>query len=208
MVDIEEINSIKKDVFKNKSETNMNKSNLMDFISNSHKFHFNSAFDHKGAKSFLKEKEKALKKIIIDDNMSDEQSIESNKKKHKFLNLPNMDSNENKQIYLSGYNDNKSMKSTKDINHKKEKCKSVNGNEDNKKDKHLKITQKSTQFFSQTELKMFKDKEIKKLKPIKIKEFKSDKKFNNAHKKQKSYQKIEYRPSDSTLITLIHDMSN
>ena len=79
-------NSIKKyEVYKNKSVINIHKSNLIDFISNSNKFNLNSAFDHKGAKSFLKSKEKALKKIIIDDNLYDEKCIKSPKKKNKIF---------------------------------------------------------------------------------------------------------------------------
>ena len=80
-----EQNSTKKyEVYKNKNVININKSNLINFISNSNKFNLNSAFDHKGAKSFLKSKEKALKKLIIDDNLYDEKYIKSPKKKTIF----------------------------------------------------------------------------------------------------------------------------
>ena len=221
IVDFKQSNSIRKELIsKNKSETNINKSNLIDFISNLKKFNLNSAFDHKGAKSFLKSKEKALKKIIIDENLYDEKSIESNKKKEECLNIPKIGShqdlfrlnNKNKdknQHYLTSLNDNKNkiLNTTHD---KEEKLISANENEIiNKKDKHLKIKKKSTQFYSQSELKMFNDKELKKLKPIKVKTFKNNPKYNSVYNKNtKVFKRIDNRPSNSTLITLINEMSN
>lgn len=221
IVDFKQSNSIRKELIsKNKSETNINKSNLIDFISNLKKFNLNSAFDHKGAKSFLKSKEKALKKIIIDENLYDEKSIESNKKKEECLNIPKIGShqdlfrlnNKNKdknQHYLTSLNDNKNkiLNTTHD---KEEKLISANEKEIiNKKDKHLKIKKKSTQFYSQSELKMFNDKELKKLKPIKVKTFKNNPKYNSVYNKNtKVFKRIDNRPSNSTLITLINEMSN
>ena len=226
IVDFKQSKCIRKDfISKNKSETNINKSNLINFISNSNKFHFNSAFDHKGAKSFLKSKEKALKKIIIDENLDgDEKNIKSKNKNEKFLNVPKMVSNQeifrlnntNKDIdqhlYLSSFGD-KRIKSQKNIHDKKVKFISSYENEDNKEDnkekKHLNIKPKSIKFYSQSELKMLKDEEIKKLKPIKIKTFKNDRKFNSVKKIEKTnIKRIDIRPSDSSLITLIHEMSN
>ena len=47
---------------------------------------------------------------------------------------------------------------------------------------------------------MYNDKQVSKLKPIKVKTFKNIKK--------NYFSKIESRPSDSTIINLIQDMSN
>ena len=201
MVDIEG-EGIKKYVFKNKSVSNLNKSNLIDFISNSKKFNFNSVFDHKGAKLFLKGKEKALKEIILDENFTDEISLESKKNKEKFINIPKMEITKNKPIIISSYKD-KRMKKPKDIHDKKNIFKNSNGNEF-KKGKHL-----STPYISLSEINMFNDKQIKKLKPIKRRTFKNDTKFYSVNNiKQKSFNSIDYMPSDSTIIHLIHDMSN
>ena len=207
-------NSIKKyEVYKNKSVINIHKSNLIDFISNSNKFNLNSAFDHKGAKSFLKSKEKALKKIIIDDNLYDEKCIKSPKKKTKYLNLPGLESSQEnirnkstevkEHIFFSNVQEHKA-KSGKNVYDYNDKYKSSNHNEDSrtkkKERKKSDINKKSTKFCSQIELKMYNDKQISKLKPIKVKTFKNIKK--------NYFSKIESRPSDSTIINLIQDMSN
>ena len=221
IVGFKQNNSIRKEfISKNKSETNINKNNLISFISNLNKFNFNSAFDHKGSKLFLKSKEKALKKIIIDDNLYDEKSIESNKKKEEFLNVPKMDSHQelahlniknkdiNQHIYLTNFKD-KGIKNLLNLHDKKDKFKSSYEKEDNKEKNNLKVMKKSTKFYSQSELKMFKDKEIRKLKPIKVKTFKNDTKFNSVNKiKTQNFKRIDNRPSNSTLITLINEMSN
>ena len=55
---------------------------LMEFISNTNKFNFSSAFDRKGAKSFLKSKGEALQKIDLNEYILDEneRKVEVNKK--------------------------------------------------------------------------------------------------------------------------------
>ena len=57
----------------NKIQERSSQKNLQYFISNPNKFNFSSAFDHKGAKSFLKSKGKALKEIILDGSISEEE---------------------------------------------------------------------------------------------------------------------------------------
>ena len=75
----------------NKIQERSSQKNLQYFISNPNKFNFSSAFDHKGAKSFLKSKGKALKEIILDGSMSEEEEKEEEiiikkeeKKRRKF----------------------------------------------------------------------------------------------------------------------------
>ena len=48
---------------------------LKEFISNVKKFNFSSAFDRKGAKSFLKSKGKALQEIDLNENILDENEL-------------------------------------------------------------------------------------------------------------------------------------
>ena len=57
--------------------------NLKDFISNTNKFNFTSAFDHKGAKSFLRSKGTALKEINIEDYISEEETSDNQNMKTK-----------------------------------------------------------------------------------------------------------------------------
>ena len=65
-------------VVKNKESFHTQNNNLINFISNLNKFTFSSAFDYKGAKSFLKSKEKALDKIIIDENIQSHKNDKKN----------------------------------------------------------------------------------------------------------------------------------
>ena len=60
---------------------NNNTKYLFDFISTKNKIKFHSYFDKKGTKKFLSEKEKAMEKIIIFDEIDDEKI--NKKKTHK-----------------------------------------------------------------------------------------------------------------------------
>lgn len=171
--------------------------NLKDFMSNLKKFNFSSAFDHKGAKSFLKSKGKALKEICIDDTLSNEE--EENKKKeektkHKIASCKGFDkyitkhlkkelisyktrirSSENLELLHHHTYDNSSKERKKS---KKNKFKKVVSSKENnyihintflKKDakKKSKTPLKFHKFHSEIELKMLNDKSLNKLKAIK-----------------------------------------
>jgi hypothetical protein len=66
----------------NESENLRDKKSLFDFISSKNKIVLKSCFDHKGAKKFLSDKKKAMDKIVLEDDILDE-NIEKNKKKKK-----------------------------------------------------------------------------------------------------------------------------
>lgn len=99
------------------------KYNLKDFISNLKRFNFSSAFDHKGAKSFLKSKGKALKEISIDDSLSDgEEQIRKKEEKKKNKNASCKDFNKNitkklKKDMLFYKTKNKSTKNVQLLHH-------------------------------------------------------------------------------------------
>jgi uncharacterized protein YifE (UPF0438 family) len=166
--------------------------NLKDFISNLNRFNFSSAFDHKGAKSFLKSKGKALKEICIDDNLSDKEQEQKKeeKEKHKIASCKGFNKYITKQLKKEMISYKTKIKSTKNLhllhNHtyadhskekkksKKNKFKKVVSSKENdyihintflKKD-FKNISKTPLKFQSQIELKMFNDKSLNKLKPI------------------------------------------
>ena len=63
------------------SENCKDKKSLVDFISSKNKIILKSCFDHKGAKKFLSDKQKAMDKIILEDEILDENIVKSKKKK-------------------------------------------------------------------------------------------------------------------------------
>ena len=167
--------------------------NLKDFISNLNRFNFSSAFDQKGAKSFLKSKGRALKEICIDDNLLDEEQQNrktEEKKRHKIASCKGFDKYITKQLKKEMISYKTKIRSTKNLNlldnhiydnhskekkrSKKNKFKKVVSSKENdyihintflKKD--LKNKSKTPlKFQSQIELKMFNDKSLNKLEPI------------------------------------------
>jgi hypothetical protein len=62
------------------SENLRDKKSLVDFISSKNKIILKSCFDHKGAKQFLSDKRKAMDKIVLEDEILDE-NLEKTKKK-------------------------------------------------------------------------------------------------------------------------------
>lgn len=195
-------------------------SELKEFISNPNKFTLTSAFDHKGAKSFLKSKIKALKEITIDDNIiSDEENSEkeedklTNSKKRIFsckgitkVRRRNSIIYPREQIVLTNIENR--IKSSNNLKKQKSKCE-IKKNNDNLLSlakNNLRVKKKPTKFCSQLELKMYKDKKINKIKPIKS--FKSRKNsiyhsFNNLLDLEKS----NTLKSDSTLVQLVNEIN-
>ena len=64
------------------SENQKDKKSLVNFISSKNKIVLKSCFDHKGAKQFLSEKQKAMDKIVLEDEIPDE-NIKKYRKKRK-----------------------------------------------------------------------------------------------------------------------------
>ena len=64
------------------SENQKDKKSLVNFISSKNKIVLKSCFYHKGAKQFLSEKQKAMDKIVLEDEIPDE-NIKKNRKKRK-----------------------------------------------------------------------------------------------------------------------------
>ena len=202
-----------------------NNNNLINFISNLQKFAFSSAFDYKGAKSFLKSKEKALDKIILDENI---QSHKNDKKKF-IKNNENEESPKKtkrkethndisplsiKNKYQSKIEEMKEEISPKNMTRKNHSRKELNNfkiwknknDEKIMKDIGLKMPKISSKFRSQIELKMFNDKSLNKIKPIKVPKPKYTQinlKFPelNENKRNNSIR------SDSSLIQLISEIN-
>jgi hypothetical protein len=65
------------------SENLKDKKSFVNFISSKNKIVLKSCFDHKGAKKFLSDKNKAMDEIVLEDEIPDE-NIEKRKKKKKF----------------------------------------------------------------------------------------------------------------------------
>jgi hypothetical protein len=200
---------------KSKSETTKkdNSTNIIDrpiqdelknFISNLNKFHFTSAFDHRGAKSFLKSKGKALKEIDLNENILDEEESQKKHKKKKELKKNASFKAFNTNIIpepkynMASYKEKiKSEKNIKKIRTNNIPTNNTNTIEKSKKSKN-KIkklrssknndiyleqfinkelnteNKKAKKFRSQMELKMISDKNLCKLKPIKKRTEKSN----------------------------------
>lgn len=177
----------------------MQNSNLINFISNTNKFKFNSCFDHKGAKSFLKSKGMALKEISIDDYLIEEKEEikykKGEKRSHKSASSKALDKETIKQIRKGLASYKKKIRSMKNLNlfynphttlelqiigKNKPKKKQHKSNKENVyltsiiKDEFNLDKRKIKKFYSQIEINMFNDKNLKKLKPIREKTIKSD----------------------------------
>ena len=164
---------------------------LLKFISSGikRKINFTSAFDYKGSKIFLKSKNIALQKILIEDN------IENKKENKKDVN--NCDINEFTLIrkkgrkifssckyltpdkYIYKEKQNEKTKSNKNKNNKKYMTKNNIFNYkvidiDDELSENIK-KKKSRKSFKIHELKMFKDNKIKSIEPIKIYNYNKEK---------------------------------
>lgn len=200
--------------------------NLINFISNSHKFTFSSAFDHKGAKLFLKSKEKALDEIVIDEdsqshkkdkknllkNNADDEG-NSNKKKRKEMNT-DISPLSIKSKFQSKIEDEKEEKLYK-INARKNHCRKEFNNFkfwNNKNDEKimndigLKMPKASSKFCSRLELRMFNDKSLNKIKPIKV----TKPKYTHNNLKFPEFNENNRKAStksDASLIKLVSEIS-
>jgi hypothetical protein len=196
--------------------------NLKDFISNINKFNFTSAFDHKGAKSFLRSKGKALKEINIEDySISEEEETSDNentKTKHeKRENEPRIKGvhkhhhrqasiNPRRHIYIINdehrHLSSKNKKKIDSIKSKNEKFLSL-------VNKKFITKKKSAIFCSQIELRMFKDKTINKLKPIKNSKCtnKRLKYYSCNNLIDSSFDRKPSSKSNSTLIQIVNEIS-
>ena len=104
----------------NESENLRDKKSLFDFISSKNKIVLKSCFDHKGAKKFLSDKKKAMDKIVLEDDILDE-NIEKNKKKKK----PNVKSktSEKKNLRSESHNALNILEKQKSTENLKDKVK-------------------------------------------------------------------------------------
>ena len=104
----------------NESENLRDKKYLFDFISSKNKIVLKSCFDHKGAKKFLSDKKKAMDKIVLEDDILDE-NIEKNKKKKK----PNVKSktSEKKNLRSESHNALNILEKQKSTENLKDKLK-------------------------------------------------------------------------------------
>ena len=104
----------------NESENLRDKKSLFEFISSKNKIVLKSCFDHKGAKKFLSDKKKAMDKIVLEDDILDE-NIEKNKKKKK----PNVKSktSEKKNLRSESHNALNVLEKQKSTENLKDKLK-------------------------------------------------------------------------------------
>ena len=201
---------------------------LMEFISNTNKFNFSSAFDRKGAKSFLKSKGEALQKIDLNEYILDEneRKVEVNKKdgetRKKNVSCKGFNKKIRKELKDNMISYKQKVKSMKSINQFKKKV-FENQEKIKKKSKHKhkdKIrssknntcflteflnkeinidNKKSKKFMSQMELKMISDKDVSKLKPIK----KNNYTLNNNPIINNSFIRSDSSKTNSTLFHLV-----
>ena len=104
----------------NESENLRDKKSLFEFISSKNKIVLKSCFDHKGAKKFLSDKKKAMYKIVLEDEILDE-NIEKNKKKKK-LNVKSKTS-EKKNLRSESHNALNILEKQKSTENLKDKVK-------------------------------------------------------------------------------------
>lgn len=209
-------------IIKNEKYFQTQNQNLINFISNFHKFSFSSAFDYKGAKSFLKSKEKALDEIVIDENVqSHKNDIKKNediaenpkKRKRKETNTEISPISINNK-YQSKIDDEKGEISSKNKlrkNHSRKeiinfKILKIKNEEKLMSDIGLKMPKISSKFCSRIELKMFNDKNLNRIKPIKVSKPEythNNLKFSefNQNKRNSSIK------SDSSLMQLVSEIS-
>jgi hypothetical protein len=195
---------------------------LKDFISNLNKFNLNSAFDHKGAKSFLHSKKKALKEIILDESiLSGEEDSEKKKKQIKDFKI-NSKSCKGFTNKIRGNTQisPRKKKVVPDIkkctqspkkrykarpNKRERSCNNLLSVIDNNE---LKINKKTTNFCSEIELKMYQDKDLNKIHPIKTFNGNQNEKCKNCNNLADSlHTKIKEKKSNSTLIDLVNEIS-
>ena len=178
---------------------NIQNSNLIEFISNINKFKFDSYFDHKGAKSFLKSKGMALKEISLNEYLIEEKEETKDKKRekkrHKSISNKALDTKASAQIRNGLALYKKKIKSMKNLdlfyNHgttlqphiiskKKSKKKHYKNGKENNNIKRIILEEfnldkrKKKKFCSKIEINMFNDKYLKRIKPIQEKIMKSD----------------------------------
>ena len=222
--------------FLKEQNKNMQNSNLIDFVSNTNKFKFDSCFNRKGAKLFLKSKGIALKEISIDEYTIEEKEEIKNKKRekkrHKSASSKVLDKNAPKQIRKGLASYKKKIRSMKNldlfinpyntlephvIKKKKSKKKKYKSNKENVyltniiKDELNINKQKTKKFYSQIELNMFNDKNLKKLKPIREKTISNlgSKKVNTFNANfiyEFPFVKSDNSKIDSTLLDIVSEI--
>ena len=213
---------------------NPNQNSLKEFISNLNKFNFSSAFDRKGAKSFLKSKGKALQEIDLNENILDENEfkVEENKKeaiKKKNASCKVFPKKIRKELKdMISYK--QKVKSMKTINNFKNKLFDRKEKKKKSKSKHKKIKPRSNKdntfylkncdnkemnkdkkklkkFNSEIELKMKSDKNLSKLKPIKKSCFNMKKNNFNLNNDNDNFCPFIRSDSSKTDSTLFHIVS-
>ena len=208
-------------VVKNEEYFQAQNNNLINFISNFQKFSFTSAFDYKGAKSFLKSKEKALDKIVIDENIQNhknniknkEDEAENPKKRKRKETYTEISPLSIKNKYHSKIDDEKKEISPKNKLRKNHSKKEINTfkimkNKNEKKimnDIGLKMPKIPSKFCSRIELRMFNDKNLNRIKPIKV----PKPKYTHNNLKFPEFEKNNMNNSirsDSSLIKLVSEI--
>ena len=210
---------------------------LKEFISNVKKFNFSSAFDRKGAKSFLKSKGKAIQEIDLNEYILDEneRKVEVNKKdgetQKKNVSCKGFNKKIRKELKDNMISYKQKIKSMKTINkfknkifenkvkfkkskskHKKKKPRSSKDNHfylSNYINKGNKDNKKAKKFRSEIELKMMSDKNLKKLKPIKKSCFSMNKNYNlnNNDNDICPFVRSDTSKTDSTLFHLVSEFT-
>ena len=168
------------------------------------KFKFNSAFDQKGAKNFLKSKKIALQPIILDDK-SDSCS-ETGRNQRKINLIKKKRYSKGKRTLIDNAKKNK-IRSCTNICFIDQDIKFNNNNDNIKNSKDFRYSSKKDlikkkkiiRYFSSHELKMFGNKEIKKIKSIK----KNKKKLNS----QQNFGDLSFlEKNDNSIIDILSEM--
>ena len=213
---------LKKENYSKQSKGMYTSKELREFISNVNKFNFNSAFGHKGAKSFLHSKTKALKEINLDENiLYDEENSEKEKKhikdsKIKIKSCKGLANNKSPKIIPISLIENINVSDNKYTQSPKKRHKvrpNIKKNKSNNLlrvlDNGLKLKKKHKKFCSEVELKMYQDEDVNKIHPIKTFDINKNCKYKSCNDLVDSHsKKRNTKKSNSTLIDIVNEISH
>ena len=189
--------TIKKENFKDKDKK------LLDFISDKNKIIFKSDFDHKGAKRFLAEKEKAMEELALIDNSMEENNIDNSEKKLKINKCKSSHKiHNNLEFYNHHLGEVLQIKQHHHHHHKSHIHLNLNLNENESNYENKKILNKNTE--KNIKIKNKKKTNLKK-KSMQESDLNSIK-CSNINNKDVSL--LEFKENDSLIYSIIKEMLN
>ena len=173
---------------------------LLDFISDKNKIIFKSDFDHKGAKRFLAEKEKAMEELTLIDETREENHIHNKKK----LNLNKCKSSHKIHSNLEFFNHHlgEDLQIHHHKHHKSHINLNLNLNENYTKHEHKKLSSKNTR-------KNIKIKNTQKMNVLKKSVLESDlNSFKSSKINDNDNAFLEFKENDSLIYSILKELLN